>query len=124
MTYVLLPLAETGLLGLDLLREALAQRLFLLLELRVIELLNLALTKLARLHLLLAVVLVVDLLGRGDEVEHERADQQRAQLLEVAVRLVLDLGHAPEVLAALDDAAVGRLDVLGRADDAEGHRLG
>ena len=121
---MLLPLAEARLLGLDLLREALAQRLFLLLELGVIELLNLALAKLARLHLLLAVVLVVDLLSRRDEVQHERADQQRAQLLEVAVRLVLDFGHAPEVLTALDDAAVGGLDVLGRTDDAEGHRVG
>lgn len=30
------------------------------------------------------------------------------------------LGHAPEVFAALDDAAVGGLDVLRGADDGEG----
>jgi hypothetical protein len=49
------------------------------------------------------------------------ADQNRPQLLEVAVVLVLDLGHAPRVLAALDDAPVVCLDVLLRADDGEGH---
>ena len=87
---MLLPLAETGLLGLDLLREALAQRLFLLLELGVIELLNLALAELARLHLLLAVVLVVVLLRRGDEVQHVGADQKLAELLKVAVILILN----------------------------------
>ena len=121
---MLLPLAEPGLLGLDLLREALAQCLLFLLELGVVELLNLALPEFTRLHLLLAVILVMDLLGRRDEIEHERADQQRAQLLEIAVRFVLDFGYTPEVLAALDDAAVGSLDVLGRTDDAEGHRVG
>ena len=102
---MLLPLAETGLLGLDLLREALAQRLFLLLELRVIELLNLALAKLARLHLLLAVVLVVELLRGRDEIEHVRANEQRAQLAEIAVILVLNC----EVTHALGGANVNFL---------------
>ena len=89
-TYVLLPLPEAGLLGLDLLGEALAERLFLLLELRVLELPRLGLAGLARLHLALAVVLIVDLLRRRDEVEHVRPDQQRAQLTEIAVVLVLN----------------------------------
>lgn len=87
---MLLPLAETGFLGLDLLSEALAESLFLLLELGVVELLDLRLAELARLHLLLAVVLVVQLLRRRYEVEHVRADQQRAELAEVAVVFVLD----------------------------------
>ena len=90
------PLAETGLLGLDLLREALAQRLFLLLELRVIELLNLALAKLARLHLLLAVSLIVAVLRRGDEVEHMSADEERAKLLEITVLFVLNYKQCEE----------------------------
>ena len=89
-TYVLLPLPEAGLLGLDLLGEALAERLFLLLELGVLELARLALAELANLHLRLAVVLVVELLCCRDEVEHVRPDQQRAQLAEVTVVLVLD----------------------------------
>ncbi|KAI3485853.1 hypothetical protein L1887_50651 [Cichorium endivia] len=118
---VLLPLSEARLLELDLLGEALAQHLLLLLELGVVELLHLGLAKLARLHLRLAVVLVVLLLGGVDEVEHMRADEQRAQLLEIAVLFVLHLGHTPQVLAALDHAAVGRAHVFGAADDGEGH---
>ena len=87
---MLLPLPEARLLGLDLLGEALAERLLLLLELGVLELARLLLPKLARLHLRLPVVLVVQLLRGGDQVEHVRADEQRAQLAEVAVLLVLD----------------------------------
>ena len=89
---MLLPLPEAGLLGLDLLGEALAERLLLLLELGVLELARLGLAGLARLHLALAVVLVMDLLRGRDEVEHVRPDQQRAQLAEVTVVLVLDYG--------------------------------
>ena len=73
---MLLPLPEPRLLGLDLLREALAKRLLFLLELGVVELLHLRLAELARLHLLLPVVLVVQLLSRGDQVEHVRPDQE------------------------------------------------
>ena len=141
---MLLPLPKPRLLRLDLLREALTQRLFLLLELGVIKLLHLRLAELARLHLLLAVVLVVQLLRRADQIEHVRADEERAQFAEVAVVFVLDCGRenglgggeeeanrreertfgdTPEVLASLDDAAVGRLDVLGTADDRERHRI-
>ena len=87
---MLLPLAEARLLGLDLVGELLAQLLFLLAELRVVELLDLGLAELARLHLLLAVVLVVVLLRRGDEVQHVGADQKLAELLEVAVILILN----------------------------------
>lgn len=89
-TYMLFPLSEPGLLGLDLLGEPLAERLLLFLELGVIELLDLGLAKLARLHLRLSVVLVVGLLGRRDEVEHVSPDQERAEPLEVAVLFVLD----------------------------------
>ena len=89
-TYVLLPLPEARLLGLDLLREPFPERLLLLLELGVLELARLLLAGLAHLHLRVAVVLVVQLLRRRDQVEHVRADQQRAQFAEVAVVLVLD----------------------------------
>ena len=122
-TYVLLPLPEARLLGLDLLREPFPERLLLLLELGVLELARLLLAELARLHLRLAVVLVVEVLRRRDEVQHVRADEERAQLAEVAVVLVLDLGHTPEVLTTLDNAAVGRRHVLRRTDDGEGHRV-
>jgi hypothetical protein len=61
---MLLPLSEAGFLRLDLLREALAQLLLLVLELGVVALLDLGLAELARLHLLLAIVLVVRLLSR------------------------------------------------------------
>lgn len=123
-TYVLLPLAETSLLGLDLLRETLAQSLLLLLELRIIKLLNLPLPKLARLHLLLPIILIMNLLRSRDEIQHESANQQRAKLLEIAVRFVFDFGYAPEVFATFDDAAVGRLNVFGGADYGEGHGFG
>ena len=87
---MLFPLPEPGLLGLDLLREFLPECLLLLLEFGVVELLDLGLAKLASLHLLLPVVLVVELLRGRDEVEHVSADQERAQLPEVTVVLVLD----------------------------------
>ena len=121
---MLLPLPEPALLRLDLLREPLPERLLLLLKLGVLKLARLLLAKLARLHLRLAVVLVVQLLRAPDEVEHVRPDQQAPQLPEVAVVLVLDLGHAPQVLAALDRPPVRGRHVLGGADDRERHCLG
>lgn len=89
-TYVLFPLSEPRFLGLDLLGEPLPELLFLLLELGVVELLHLGLAKLAGLHLLLAVVLIVQLLRRGDEVEHVGANKKRTKLFEVAMVLVFD----------------------------------
>lgn len=118
---LLLPLPEALLFDLDLLGEALPQSLLLLLELGVVELPGACLAELARLHLLGAVRLVVQLLGGVDEVEHVGSDQDGAELLEVAVVLILDLGNTPRVLATLDNAAVAGLDVLLRADDSEGH---
>lgn len=109
---LLLPLAEALLLDLDLLRESLAQSLLFLLELGVVELLGTGLAELAGLHLLRAVRLVVELLCCVDEIQHVSADQDRPELLEVAVVLVLDLGNTPRVLAALNDAAVAGLDIL------------
>ena len=99
-TYMLLPLPEARLFRFDLLSEALAKGLFLFLELGVIELLDLGFAKLAGLHLLLTVVLVVKLLSCGDEVEHVRADEQRTQLAEVAVVLVLNCVVTPISRAA------------------------
>lgn len=87
---MLLPLAEASLLSLDLLGEAAAQGLFLFLELGVVRLARSRLAKLAGLHLGLAVVFVVTVLGGVDEVQHVGADEQRAQLLEVTVVFVLD----------------------------------
>jgi hypothetical protein len=81
-------LPEASLLCLDLLGEPPAKLFLLLLELGVVELFHLAFAILARLHLLLAVILVVTLLSSRDEVEHESADEQRAQLAEVTVILV------------------------------------
>ena len=87
---MLLPLPEACLFRFDLLSEALTKRLLLFLELGVIELLDLGLAKLAGLHLLLTVVLVVKLFSCGDEVEHVRANKKRAEFPEVAVVLVFD----------------------------------
>jgi len=86
---MLLPLPEASFLRFDLLGESPAKLLLFLLELGVVELLHLALAILAGLHLLLAVVFVVALLSSRNEVEHECADEQRTQLAEVAVVLVL-----------------------------------
>jgi hypothetical protein len=87
---MLLPLPEPSFLHLDLFGETLSERLFLLLELGVVELLHLGFAKLAGLHLGLAVGFVVLFLGGVDEVEHVGPDEERAELLEVAVVLVLD----------------------------------
>ena len=65
-------------------------RLLLFLELGVVQLLHLRLARLACLHLHLPVVLVVRLLGRADEVQHVRADEEGPKLAEVAMVLVLD----------------------------------
>jgi len=118
---LLLPGTEALLLNLDLLCETLAQSLFLLLKLGVIKLAWPGFAKLARLHLLCAVGLVVVLLCGVDQVEHVGADQYSAQLLEVAVLLVLDLGHTPGVLSTLDAATVGSSDILLGTDDGERH---
>ena len=116
-TYVLLPLSETGFFGLDLLRKALPERLFLFLKFGVVHFLDLWFAKLPRLHLLLPVVFVVQLLRCRDEVEHVRADEQRAQLAEITVTFILNFSDTPEVLATLDDATIRGLDVFGGAND-------
>jgi len=87
---MLFPLPETRFLGLDLLGEALAERLFFLLELRIVRLLDASLARLAGLHLFQAVVLVVLFLGSMDKVEHVGADEQGTELAEVAVGFVLN----------------------------------
>lgn len=87
---MLFPLPETSFLGLDLLGEALAERLFFLLELRVVRLLDASLARLAGFHLLQTVVLVVLFLGSMDKVEHVGADEQGTELAEIAVGFVLN----------------------------------
>ena len=87
---MLLPLPESALLSLDLLSEAFPECFLLFLELGVVDPLGLAVARLARLHLLLPVVLIMQLLGHRDEVKHVRPDQQGAEFAEVAVGFVLD----------------------------------
>ena len=87
---MLFPVPKPGLFLLYLLRESLPQLLLFFLEFGVVELLHLGFTKLAGFHLLLAVVLVMQLLRSRDEVKHMGADQKRAELLEVAMVLVLN----------------------------------
>ena len=110
--YVLLPLPEPGFFSLDLLGKALPKLFLLFFEFRVIQLLNLGFTELPRFHLLLTVVLVVEVLRSSDEVKHVSTDKQRPQFLEVAVVLVLDFSHPPEVLTTLDNATIECLDIL------------
>ena len=121
---MLFPLSETGFLGLDLFGETFAELLLFLLELGVVHLLDLWLPKLPRLHLLLSVILVVKLFGRRDQVQHVRPDEERAQLAEIAVVLVLNLGNTPKVLTALDNAPIRGLNILSGADNGERHGIG
>lgn len=74
-TNMLFPLPEARLLSLDLLGETLPELFFFLLELGVVQLLDLGLAELAGLHLLLAVVLVVEIFRGGNEVQHVSANQ-------------------------------------------------
>jgi len=120
---LLLPLPEALLLDLDLLGEALAESLFLLLELGVVELAGTGLAELASFHLACAVDLVVVLFGCVDEVEHVGANENGPELLEVTVLLVLHLGDTPAVLAALDSPAIWGGNILLAANDGEGHGL-
>jgi len=87
---MLLPLPEACLFGFNLLGELFPERLFFLLELRVIGLFDTGLAKLAGLHLFQAIVLVVRVLRCANQVQHVRADQQGAKFTEIAVVLVLD----------------------------------
>ncbi|KAH9822081.1 hypothetical protein Tdes44962_MAKER04756 [Teratosphaeria destructans] len=118
---LLLPLPESLLFDLDLLCESLPERLLLFLELGVIQLPRPCLAKLPRLHLLRAVCFVVVLFSRVDEVKHVRADENGAQLLEIAVLLVLDFSDTPGVLTSLDSATIRRGNVALGADDGERH---
>lgn len=118
---LLLPLSESLLLDLDLFGETLAQGLLFLLEFGVVQLAGTSFAKLARLHLLGAVSLVVQLFGCVNEIEHVSSDQDRSQLLEVAVVFVLDFGNTPGVLTALDNATIAGLDVLFGTDNGKGH---
>lgn len=87
---MLFPLPKARFLCLNLLCESLTQSFLLFLELRVVKFLDLRLTKLAGLHLLLTVVLVVQLLGCRDEVEHMCTDKEGTKLAEVAMVLVFN----------------------------------
>ncbi len=118
---LLLPLSEALLLDLNLLGETLAESLLFLLVLGVVQLARSGFAKLASLHLLSAVGFVVEFFCRMDEIQHVGADQDRAELLEIAVVLVLDLGNTPRVLSPLDNATVGGLHILLRADHGERH---
>lgn len=118
---LLLPLSESLFFDFDLLGETLAEVLFLLLELRVVQLAWSSFSEFPGLHLLGTVRFVVRLLGGVDEVEHVSTDEDGSELLEVAVVLILDLGNTPRILATLYDLALVVLDVLFRANDGEWH---
>jgi hypothetical protein len=87
---MLFPLPEARFLGLDLLGEALAERLFFLLELRIVRLLDASLARLAGFHMFQTVVIVVLFLGSMNEVEHVGADEQGTELAEIAVGFALN----------------------------------
>lgn len=118
---LLLPLSESLFLDLDLLGKALAQAFFFLLELGVVQLAWSCLSKLPCFHLLGAIGFVVRLLGGVDEIKHVGADEDGAELLKIAMVLVLDLGDTPGILTALDDLALVVLHVLLRANNREWH---
>jgi hypothetical protein len=139
---MLFPLPKPCLLSLNLLREPLPQLLLLFLELRVVQFLHLRFTELPRLHLLLPIVLVVGVLRGADEIQHVRPDEERAELAEITVVLVLNyycyyyylvrtdfngvvkkegrtFSYAPEVFTALDDPAIMCSDILSGTNDGE-----
>lgn len=118
---LLLPLSKSLFLDLDLLGKALAQCLFFLLELGIVQFAGTGFAELAGLHLLSAVSLVVQLFGGVNKIQHVGSDQDRSQLLEVAVVFILNFGNTPGVLTTLDDATIAGLDVLLRTNDGEGH---
>lgn len=109
---LLLPLSESLLLHLDLLGESLPQGLLFLLELGVVQLPGTSLAELPRLHLLCTVGFVVLFLGGMDQIQHVGTDENRTQLLEVTMVLVLNFSNTPGVLATLDNPAIVGLDVL------------
>ena len=89
-THMLFPLPEPRFLKLDLLRESLTQQLLFFLEFGVVQLLDLCLAKLARLHLRLAVRFIVRFFGRRYQVEHVHAQQEGTEFTEIAVGFVVD----------------------------------
>lgn len=109
---LLLPGPESLLLDLDLLSEAFPQSLFLLLELGVVQLSWSSFAKLASLHLLATICLVVVFFSSVDQVQHVITDEHGSELAEITVFLVLDLGDTPRILATLDSTAVCGGDVL------------
>lgn len=118
---LLLPLSESLFLDLDLLGESLPQRFFLFLELGVVQLPRTSLAEFPSLHLLRTVGLVVLFFGGVNEIQHVGTDQDRTELLEIAVILVLDFGNTPGILTTLDNTVVTGLDVLLGSDHGERH---
>lgn len=117
----LLPLSESVLFHLDLLGESLPQGLLFFLKLGVVQFPRTGLAEFSGLHLLRTVGLVVLLFGGVDEVQHVSTDKDRAQLLEVAVVLVLDFSNTPSILTALNNPVVVGLDILLRSDHGVRH---
>lgn len=118
----LFPLSEPVLFNLDLLGKSLPQVFFLFLEFGIVQFPQSGFPELPGLHLTSAVRLVVRLFRRMDKIQHMSADEDRSNFLKIAVILVLNLGHSPQVLSSFDDATVARLDIFLRPDDGEGHR--
>ena len=139
---MLFPLPEPGLLALDLLGETFTKGFLFLFEFGIVRLLHSGFAELPGLHLLLAVVLIVNVLSCGDQVKHVRANQARPQLSEIAVVLVLNCGNnvipislsrikrsrhtfcdSPKVLPTLDNTTVSGSDIFGGSNDRERHGI-
>ena len=71
---MLFPLPEPGLLAFDLLGKTFAKGFFFLFEFGIIRFLHSRFTELSGLHLLLAVILIVNVLGCRDQIKHVRAN--------------------------------------------------
>lgn len=76
--HVLLPLPETCFFKFYLLGESLSQQFLLFTVFRIVQLFDLRLAEFTRLHLRQSVRFVVVFLGTGDEVQHERSNEQSA----------------------------------------------
>jgi hypothetical protein len=87
---MLLPLPEPAFLQFDLFGKPLPEHLLLLLELRVVNLLDFWFSEFTSFHLSKSVRLVVRLFGRCDQVKHVGSDEEGSKFLEITMVLVLD----------------------------------
>lgn len=88
--YVLFPLPETCFLCLDLISKLLPEFILFLPKFGIFIFLDLGFTEFARLHLLLTIIFIVNVLSCRDEIQHEGTNQEGPKLLEVAVALIFN----------------------------------